>query len=233
MRTDPPATAGGTDIFDSALELEASRNLNDTVQATPADRVRRSDLTERRTVDVEDRIARSVQAQPGRKHSSQKVSVVQNVECIRADLEPHPFSQPNALGQRHVELGEHWTIDRAPRQRAELTGTIVEENLARKRRLPERRRSATIRVNHRRIDVIDNAVLIENADQVADLSVRETRDNRLVCGSADAVQRPTWIDDRQRRAGVDTQNSAQLPTSYHSIDRAPTIIQKRLPSPER
>jgi len=41
------------------LEFESTRNLDHTVQATAADGIRRSDLTECWTVDVEDRIAGS------------------------------------------------------------------------------------------------------------------------------------------------------------------------------
>ena len=134
--------------------------------------------------------------------------MVQDVEGVRADLETHPLVNPNTLCQRHIQLREQWAIDRAPRQSSELTWTIVKEYLTRKRGLAKRRCPATIGVNHRRIDVVDDAVLIEDANQVVDLIVRETRDCRLVCGSAHAIQGASRVNDRQRRAGVDAQNAA-------------------------
>jgi hypothetical protein len=39
------------------LEFKSARNLDDTIQATAADGVRRSDLTESWTVDIEDGVA--------------------------------------------------------------------------------------------------------------------------------------------------------------------------------
>ena len=107
--------------------------------------------------------------------------MIQNVEGVRTDLETHPFSQSDALRQRHVQLSEQWTIDRAPRQSAGLTWTIVKEHLTRKRGLAKRRGAATVGVNHRRIDVVDDAVLIEDTNQVTDLSIRETGNCRLIC----------------------------------------------------
>ena len=129
--------------------------------------------------------------------------MIQNVEGVRTDLETHPFVYADALRQRHVQLREQWAIDRTPRQSPELAGTIVKEHLTRKRRLAKRRRSAAVGVNHRRIDVVDDAVLNEDADEVTDLSIRQISLGRLVCGSAHAVQRTSRIDDRQWRAGVD------------------------------
>src|SRR6185503_21321549 len=111
-----------------------------------------------------------------------------NVEGVRADLETHLFSEPDALRQRHVQLREQWSIDRAPCQRARLTWPIVKENLARKRRLAKRRCSTSIGVNHRWIYVVDDAVLIEDTDQVADLRIRQVGDCRLVCRSTHTVQ---------------------------------------------
>src|SRR5690242_1415726 len=107
--------------------------------------------------------------------------MVQNIESVRADLEAHPFSQTNALRQRHVQLREQWAIDSAAGQSSKLAWTIVEEDLSRKRRLAKRRRSTTIGVNHRRIDVVDDAILLEDTNQVTNLAVREIRDRCLVC----------------------------------------------------
>ena len=42
------------------LEFEPSGNLDDAVQSAATNRVRRSDLTKSRTVDVEERVAGSV-----------------------------------------------------------------------------------------------------------------------------------------------------------------------------
>ena len=107
--------------------------------------------------------------------------MVQDVEGVRTDLKAHALIDTDALRQRHVQLREQWAIDRAPRQSSELTWTIVEEYLTRKRRLTKRRCAATVGINHRRIDVVDDAILIEDTDQVTDLSVRQTGYSRLVC----------------------------------------------------
>src|SRR6185369_10104881 len=56
-------------VANSVLELEPAGNLDDAVQSAATDRVRLSDLTESRTVDVEDRVAGSVQPETGRKNS--------------------------------------------------------------------------------------------------------------------------------------------------------------------
>src|SRR4030095_162899 len=81
----------------SGSEFNSTRNLEDTVQSTTADGVRRSDLTESWPADIEDCVAGSVWYQTGRKNSGQKVSVIQNIECVRTDLETHPFSYPDTL----------------------------------------------------------------------------------------------------------------------------------------
>lgn len=154
--------------------------------------------------------------------------MIQNVECVRADLESHPFIQPNTLRQRHVQLREQWTIERTPRQRAGLTWTIVEKHFSGKRRLPKRRRSTSIGINHRRIDVVNDAVLIEDTDQVTDLRIREIGDCRLVCRSTHTVQRASRVNDGQRCTGVNAQDAAQLPTSDQSINRTTTVVQKVL-----
>src|SRR6476660_3953106 len=69
------------------LELESTCNLDHAVQSTAADGVRRSDLTERWTIHVEDGVAGSTQSQTRGKNAGQEVGVVENVECVRADLE--------------------------------------------------------------------------------------------------------------------------------------------------
>jgi len=51
------------------LEFESTRNLDHAVQATAADGVRRSDLTKRRTVDVEDGVAGPTKPQTRSKNS--------------------------------------------------------------------------------------------------------------------------------------------------------------------
>ena len=107
--------------------------------------------------------------------------MVQNIERVRADLEAHPFSQADALRQRHVQLREQWAIDSAAGQSSKLAWTIIEEDLSLKRGLAKRRRSTTVGINHRRIDVVDDAVLVEDTDQVTNLTVREIRDRCLVC----------------------------------------------------
>ena len=107
--------------------------------------------------------------------------MVQDVECVRADLETHPLIYSNALRQGHVQLREHWAVDRAPCQRSKLTWTVIEKYLTRKRRLAKRRCAPTIGIDHRRINVVDDAVLIEHPNQVTDLSIREIGDGRLVC----------------------------------------------------
>jgi hypothetical protein len=78
--------------IDCGLEFESARNLDDTVQSTAADGVRFSDLTESWTVDIEDGVAGSIYRQTWSKNSGQKVSVIQNIECVRTDLETHPLS---------------------------------------------------------------------------------------------------------------------------------------------
>src|SRR5690242_5396776 len=83
----------------SGLEFKAARNLDDTVQTTAADGVRRSDLTEGWTVDVEDGVTGPTKPETGSKNSSQEVSVIQNVECVRTNLETHPFIYSDALCQ--------------------------------------------------------------------------------------------------------------------------------------
>ena len=45
------------EFTDCGLEFKSARNLDDTVQSTAADGVRRSDLTESWTVDIEDGVA--------------------------------------------------------------------------------------------------------------------------------------------------------------------------------
>jgi len=55
----PLALERASPLDQCSLEFESARNLDDAVQATAADCVRRSDLTERRTVDIENRVARS------------------------------------------------------------------------------------------------------------------------------------------------------------------------------
>jgi len=47
------------EFSDCGLEFKSARNLDDTVQSTAADGVRRSDLTESWTVDIEDGVAGS------------------------------------------------------------------------------------------------------------------------------------------------------------------------------
>jgi len=217
----------------AGLELEPTRNLDNAVQTTAADRVRRSDLTKRRTVDIEDGIAGSTQPQTRRNYSGQEISVIENVECVRTNLEAHSFSKPDALRERHVQLCEQWTIDRTPGQSAELTRTIIKEHLTRKRRLAKSRCAATIGANYRRIDVVDVPVLIEDADQVTNLRVGQTRDCRLVCRSARTIQRASRVDDGQRCSRVDTQNTTQLPTSYEPVNRTTATVEKALSFSER
>ena len=130
--------------------------------------------------------------------------MIQDVECVRADLETHPLIYSNALRQGHVQLREHWAVDRAPCQRSKLTWTVIEKYLTWKRRLAKRRCASTIGVDHRRIDVVDDAVLIEDTDEVIDLIVRETGDCRLVCCSAYTVQGTSRVNDSQRCTSVDS-----------------------------
>jgi len=47
------------EFSDCGLEIESTGNLDDTVQSTAADGVRRSDLAESWTVDIEDGVASS------------------------------------------------------------------------------------------------------------------------------------------------------------------------------
>ena len=51
------------DFSDCGLEFESTRNLDHSVQATAADGVRRSDLTEGWTVDIEDGVAGPTKSQ--------------------------------------------------------------------------------------------------------------------------------------------------------------------------
>jgi hypothetical protein len=58
--TERAATSSCRPSFETVIavsEFESARNLDDAVQATAADRVRRSDLTESWTVDIEDGVA--------------------------------------------------------------------------------------------------------------------------------------------------------------------------------
>ena len=74
------------------LELESACDLDYAVQSAAADRVCLSNLTERWAVDVEDRVASPTQPQSRSKNPGQEVGVIQNVECVRTNLETHPFS---------------------------------------------------------------------------------------------------------------------------------------------
>ncbi len=98
------------EFSDCGLEIESTGNLDDTVQSTPADGVRRSDLAESWTVDIEDGVASSAYAQTGGKNSGQKVSVIHNIERVRTNLETHLFIDPDGLCQRHVQFSEQCTF---------------------------------------------------------------------------------------------------------------------------
>ena len=56
-------------VAHSGLEFEPAGNLDDAVQSAATDRIRLSDLTESRTVDVEDRVAGSTLYQTRGKNS--------------------------------------------------------------------------------------------------------------------------------------------------------------------
>ena len=53
----------------SGSELKPAGDLDDSVQSSATDRVRLSDLAEGWTIDVEDGVAGSIQAESGRKNA--------------------------------------------------------------------------------------------------------------------------------------------------------------------
>ena len=106
--------------------------------------------------------------------------MIQDIKGVGSDLEPQSFAQPNVLGQRQIQLSEEWPVDRTPRQSAKLARAVIKENFSRECRLTKRRRSATIRIDHGWVYVINIPVLMKDADQVTDLIVCKIRLRSLI-----------------------------------------------------
>jgi hypothetical protein len=87
-------------------ELKSTGDLDDSVESSAANCIRLGDLTEVCAVNVEDGVAGVVNYQPRRQNTGQEVSVVQDIEGIRPDLEAHPFVQLEVFCQGHIQLAE-------------------------------------------------------------------------------------------------------------------------------
>jgi adenylate cyclase len=76
-------------------------------------------------------------------------------------------------------LTEPRTIDGASSQSPELSGTVIKEHFSRECRLTKRSRSATVRIDHGRVDVVDISILLKDTNQVADLIVASGTEKQL------------------------------------------------------
>src|SRR5205085_11979818 len=137
------------------------------------------------------------------------------------------FPHPHALGHREVGDKLRRPVEGEDLEVADLTGHRVEEQLAVEagsiRQGIGTDGASRVRIDHVRINPVDDAVDVANAEELFEIARAEAGSRRLIERARRAIERSTLGENRNRRAALPVNDRAGFPPAEDDVPRTAAI----------